>query len=207
MSRVKSDLKGKTDEEVLSLSDNRIKTLTGGGSKVVVTESKVTEYQTARTTFGDKVGNVAAEKDKLKQIVLERDKARDDLERLDGSIVDEINSKATEATDLLTTGFPLTTEKGTSEPVEQVANLSAATGDEPGEIDVNFDRVRSASGYEYQISAENPDSWTNAGASGKTSKFTFSNLTPGKKYWIRVRAFKGEEKGMWSNPVAATAPY
>ncbi len=37
MSRVKSDLKGKTDEEILSLSINRIKTLTGGGSKVVLT--------------------------------------------------------------------------------------------------------------------------------------------------------------------------
>ena len=207
MARVKSDLKSKSDEEVINETANRYKVLTGGECKVTVTEAKLTEYNTASTAFSEKVGTVSSARDKLKQALLDRDSAKDTLERLDSSIVDEINSKAADTAILLTTGFPVASDKGNSEPVDQVSNLSAATGDEPGEIDINFDRVKSASGYEYQISADSLESWTNAGASGKTSKFTFSNLTPGKKYWIRARAFRGEEKGAWSNPAVATAPH
>ncbi len=207
MSRVKSDLKDKSVDEEIQTTKNRHSVLTGSEAKVAVDSAKLSSYQTGTTALEEKERVVAALKDKQKQALAERDAARENLEKIDASIVDEINGKTSDMNLLLTTGFPISSDKGTPDPLEQVSNLAAATGDEAGEIDINFDRVKTATGYEFQISADTPDSWTNAGATGKTSKFTYTGLTSGKKYWLRVRAFKGEEKGTWSNPVSTTAPH
>ncbi len=207
MAKIKSDLKGNPVPEVIQTTRNRHKALIDEGVKVVVDNTKVTSYDGAITTLEVKEGAVSILKDKLKNAIAERDDARENLEKIDLSIVNEINGKTDDVNILLTTGFPLAAERGSAEPIEQVTNISAAIGDEAGEIDINFDRVVSASGYEFQISADSPENWVNAGASGKTSRFTFKGLTSGRKYWIRCRALKGEEKGTWSNPVSATAPH
>jgi len=207
MSRIKSDLNGKNVDEEIQATRNRYTALTSSEAKVTVEAAKLSSYQAAINGLEEKESALIAIKDKQKQAVIERDVAIENLEKIDVSIVNEINGKTDDVNLLLTTGFPIAADRSPSEQLEQVTNLSAAIGDEAGEIDVNFDRVKTATGYEFQISADNPESWTNAGATGKTSKYTFTNLTAGKKYWIRVRAFRGEEKGSWSNPVSATAPH
>ncbi|MFA6978906.1 MAG: fibronectin type III domain-containing protein [Ignavibacteriaceae bacterium] len=207
MSKIKSDLNGKNVDEEIQATKNRYTALTGSEAKVTVDAAKLSSYQNAINAVEAKESALLALKDKQKQAVIERDTALETLEKIDASIVDEINGKTGDMNLLLTTGFPVAADRSPSEPLQQVTNLSAAIGDEAGEIDVNFDRVKTASGYEFQISVDNPESWVIAGATGKTSKYTFTGLTAGKKYWIRVRAFKGEEKGTWSNPVSATAPH
>jgi len=207
MSKIKSDLNGKNVDEEIQATKNRHTALTSSDAKVTVDAAKLSSYQAAINGLAAKESSLIALKDKQKQAVIERDAAQENLEKIDASIVDEINGKTDDVNLLLTTGFPVAADRSPSEPLQQVTNLSAAIGDEAGEIDVNFDRVKTATGYEFQTSADNPESWTNAGATGKTSKYTFTNLTAGKKYWIRVRAFRGEEKGSWSNPVSATAPH
>lgn len=207
MSKIKSDLNGKNVDEEIQATKNRHTALTSSEVKVTVDAEKLSSYQAAINGLEAKESLLIALKDKQKQTVIERDAAQENLEKIDASIVDEINGKTSNMNLLLTTGFPIAADRSPSEPLQQVTNLSAAIGDEAGEIDVNFDRVKTSSGYEFQIAADTPESWTNAGATGKTSKYTFTGLTAGKKYWIRVRAFKGEEKGAWSNPVSATAPH
>jgi len=207
MSKIKSDLKGKTIEEEIQTTRNRATTLSSPDIKLTLETAKITNYKSASDILEVKQSALNAINDKHKQAVQERDDARVTLETLDTSIVDEINSKTSDINILLTTGFPIASDKSSPEPLVQVTNLSAATGDQSGEIDINFDRVKNASGYEYQISADSPDNWTNAGASGKTSKYTFTGLTSGKKYWIRARTIRGEEKGHWSNPVSTTVPH
>ena len=207
MSRIKSDLNGKNVDEEIQATRNRYTALASSEAKITVDTAKLSNYQAAIIGLEEKESALIALKDKQKQAVIERDAAQENLEKIDVSIVNEINGKTDDVNLLLTTGFPIVADRSPSEQLEQVTNLSAAIGDEAGEIDVNFDRVKTATGYEFQTSADNPESWTNAGATGKTSKYTFTGLTAGKKYWIRVRAFKGEEKGSWSNPVSATAPH
>ncbi len=207
MSKVKSGIADMSTDGMMQTSKERDNKLADANAKVKVNSNLLTRQSTAISNLEQKESAVGTAKDGLKQAIKERDIAKDELISTDVAVVNFINSQTQDATVLLTTGYPLAEERGASAPIEQVTNLSAATGDEPGEIDVNFDRVKSATGYEFQISADNPDSWTNAGASGRTSKFTFNNLTPGKKYWIRARAFRGEEKGAWSNAVTTTAPF
>ncbi len=207
MARVKSDLRGKNVDEEIQTTKNRHTALTGSEAKITVDAAKLSSYQSAISALEVKESALAAIKDKQRQAITERDAAKELLEKIDVSIVDEINGKSSDVNVLLTTGYPIASEKTSPAEIDQVTNLSAAIGDEPGEIDINFDRVKAATGYEFQLSADNPDTWTNAGAAGKTSKFTFTALTAGKKYWIRVRAFRGEEKGIWSNPVSATVSH
>ncbi|MFA6978027.1 MAG: fibronectin type III domain-containing protein [Ignavibacteriaceae bacterium] len=207
MARVKSDLRGKNVDEEIQTTKNRHTALTGSAAKITVDAAKLSSYQSAISALEAKEGALAAIKDKQRQAITERDDAKELLEKIDISIVDEINGKSDDINLLLTTGYPIASEKTSPAELDQVTNLSAAIGDEPGEIDINFDRVRAATGYEFQLSVDTPEAWTNAGAAGKTSKFTFTALTAGKKYWIRVRAFRGEEKGIWSNPVSATVSH
>ncbi|MFA6599263.1 MAG: fibronectin type III domain-containing protein [Ignavibacteriaceae bacterium] len=207
MGRIKSDLKGKNVDEEIQSTKNRYAALSGSEVKVTVDAAKLTAYQNAIGALEAKESAVIVTRDKQRQAISERDDARETLEKIDVSIVDEINGKSSDVNVLLTTGYPIQSEKGSAVEIDQVTNLSAAIGDEPGEIDINFDRVKAATGYEFQLSVDTPEAWTNAGATGKTSKFTFTALTAGKKYWIRVRAFRGEEKGIWSNPVSATVAH
>ena len=207
MAKVKSALNDKPVSEIIRISKDRNSKLNDTNSKVKVDGNLLTKQSTAINSLEVKESGVATAKDNLKLSVEERDAAKNELESVDAAIVNSVNSQSQDASVLLTTGYPLVEERGTAAPIEQVVNLSSATGDEPGEIDINFDRVKSATGYEFQISIDNPENWTNAGAAGKTSKHTFNNLTPGKKYWIRVRALRGEDKGAWSNPVTNTAPF
>ena len=206
MAKIKSGLNDKPVDEIVQTPKDRNKKLKDPAVKVTVDSNLLTTHETSINELEEAESGVSTAKNNLKQAVEKRDAAKSKLLSADASIVNFINSQTSDVNVLLTTSYPLAEERG-SAPLEQVTNLSAAFGDEPGEIDINFDRVKAATGYEFQLSADNPDSWTNAGAAGRTSKFTFNNLTPGKKYWIRVRAFRGEEKGTWSNAVTTTAPF
>ncbi len=88
-----------------------------------------------------------------------------------------------------------------------VQELSASAGDEPGEIDLAWDPVQGASGYEveiaYDITGEGP--WEQSGATTK-SKITIQNLNNRTRYWFRVRAVNEHGAGDWTAPVMKYAP-
>jgi hypothetical protein len=85
--------------------------------------------------------------------------------------------------------------------------LSASAGDDPGEIDLAWDPVPGASGYEveiaYDITGEGP--WEQSGATNK-SKITIPQLNNRTRYWFRVRAVNDRGAGDWSPPVMKFAP-
>lgn len=85
--------------------------------------------------------------------------------------------------------------------------LAASTGDEPGEIDLAWDPVAGATGYEVEMACDliNEDSWDQAGATTK-SKITLQNLNNRTRYWFRVRAVNERGAGDWSEPVMKFAP-
>jgi len=88
-----------------------------------------------------------------------------------------------------------------------VEELSASTGDEPGEIDLAWDPVPGASGYEveiaYDLTGEGP--WEQSGATTK-SKTTIQQLDNRTRYWFRVRAVNERGAGDWSPAVMKFAP-
>ncbi len=206
MARVKSNLRSTTVSERIQIGRARLGTLTGG-SQIAIDAGRLAEYRTKIEILEAKEILVNRNKELLTQSVRERDEANREFEKLDVSIVNEINSKCDDPVVLLSTGFPLINETGEKAQLGMVTRLEAGIGKNTGEVCINFKRVKSATGYEFQISEDTPDNWTNAGAAGKTSKYTFRGLNAGKKYWFRVRAIKGEEKGAWSDPATTTAPY
>ncbi len=88
-----------------------------------------------------------------------------------------------------------------------VEELAASAGDEPGEIDLAWDPVPGASGYEveiaYDITGEGP--WEQSGATTK-SKITIQSLSNRTRYWFRVRAVNERGAGDWSPAVMKFAP-
>jgi hypothetical protein len=88
-----------------------------------------------------------------------------------------------------------------------VEALSASAGDQPGEIDLAWDPVHGASGYEveiaYDLTGEGP--WEQGGATTK-SKITIEQLNNHTRYWFRVRAVNERGAGDWSEPMMKFAP-
>ncbi len=207
MAKVKSNLKNLSVSNKIQTGRARYATLRSGTSQITVSNDKLSEYNTVIDSLEQKEISVQRLKEDYAQAVAERDEVVKEFERVDMTIVNEINSKSEDRVALLSTGYPLAEERTDAAPLGQVTNLSATIGDDTGEIDISFDRVKNAAGYEFQMAMENPDLWVNAGAAGKISKYTFRGLNIGKKYWFRVRAIRGDEKGAWSDPATSTAPY
>jgi len=88
----------------------------------------------------------------------------------------------------------------------QVEEVSISAGDQPGEIDLAWDPVAGASGYEVQIAydllGEGP--WEQSGAT-TGSKITIEKLNNRTRYWFRVHAVREGATGEWSEPVTRFA--
>lgn len=89
----------------------------------------------------------------------------------------------------------------------KIEELSASHGDNPGEIDLQWNPVsRGLKTYQIEVSeaVNGADGWRIYCNEG-ISKCTLTGLVPGKRYWIRVRAVGAEGPGVPSDPVTRTA--
>ena len=115
-------------------------------------------------------------------------------------------TSAGDAVKIQSSGFDVTSDGG---PVHmtQVLNLGAATGDSPGEVDLNWNPVSGAKSYEIQTATDPnvPSSWAFKDNSTK-SKVTITGLTNLSRIWVRVRAIGANEKGGWSDPAETVVP-
>jgi hypothetical protein len=90
----------------------------------------------------------------------------------------------------------------------QVLNLVLTEGDFEGSLDVAWDKVRGASSYEIQSSADpiTSSSWAFKQSASKSSA-NVAGLTSGAKLWVRVRAIgAGNTPGPWSDPATKVVP-
>lgn len=88
-----------------------------------------------------------------------------------------------------------------------VEAIMASAGDEPGEIDLTWDPIPDAGGYEIEMTADlcGNGPWEQASATVK-SKATIEHLASRGHYWFRVRAINHRGAGDWSPPVMKLAP-
>jgi hypothetical protein len=84
----------------------------------------------------------------------------------------------------------------------QAIELSASSGERPGEVDLVWDPVRGADGYEVEctddIGAEGP--WVQCAVASE-SRVTVKDLRAHHRYWFRVRAIGEKGEGDWSDAV------
>ena len=86
--------------------------------------------------------------------------------------------------------------------------LTATDGDEEGEIDLTWDKVKGAKSYVIERSADPPTatSWGNAAVVLKSSA-TVNGLTGGTRYWFRVASVLSTGQSGWSDPATKIAPF
>ena len=89
----------------------------------------------------------------------------------------------------------------------QVMNLAITAGDNPGELDLQWDPLAGAKTYEVQTSPDpvTSSSWVPQ-LSVTKSKAAVTGLTSGAKIWARVRATNPAGQGPWSYAITKIVP-
>ncbi len=102
----------------------------------------------------------------------------------------------------LKSGFDIAKAPSPGPEVTKAEGLKTEDGQNPGELKFIFIPVPGAKSYVYQAMVD-PLSETGVWSSnvGTTSKFLFSGLESGKKYWIRVAAIGKNNQIVYSDPV------
>ena len=103
---------------------------------------------------------------------------------------------------LTSSGFTLSKQP---EPryITNPGNVTLSNGLSSGELVASVDAVPGAKSYVYQIAATEPTDTTVWESTPVTrSKYTFTGLVPGKRYWIRV-AVAGRDEPVAYSPVAS----
>lgn len=87
-------------------------------------------------------------------------------------------------------------------------SLIATDGDEEGELDLHWDKVKGAKSYIIERSEDPPTttSWGHATVVLKSSA-TINGLTAGTRYWFRVAAVFSAGQSGWSDPATKIAPF
>ena len=131
-----------------------------------------------------------------------KNQARENLEIILGKLGMYVMNVALGNVAMLTgSGFTL---MKASEPqyINNPGNITISNGITSGEMVVSVDGVKGAKSYLHQIATELPTETTEwVSNSTSRSKFTFTELQPGKQYWVRV-AVIGSRGQIAYSPVA-----
>ncbi|MBI3509601.1 MAG: fibronectin type III domain-containing protein [Bacteroidetes bacterium] len=86
-------------------------------------------------------------------------------------------------------------------------NVNATTGDNPGEVDLHWDRIAGCKIYEMEYTSDPAGltGWLRAGTTTKSS-FAVQNLNSGTKFLFRIAAVGTKGQGPWSDSVTKIAP-
>jgi len=161
------------------------------------TTAALTAYQTAEVKRSDAKGATEDLDDAAKAL---------DLVLTQAALYVE-NVSAGDEAKILSAGMSV---KAAATPVGELPapmGLYATSGDEDGEIVLNWEPVRGAKSYTVQMTTDPnvPDSWTHK--MNATESFTdIKGLTSGGKFWFRVAAVGAAGQGAFSDPAAKYAP-
>lgn len=135
--------------------------------------------------------------------VAEKNKSRKQLELLLGQLGMYVMYIANgDAAILTSSGYTLAKEPA-SRFITNPGNVTIANGITSGQMRVSVKTVDGASVYSFEISEVEPVAGTEwQSTTSSKAKFTFKNLQPGKRYWIRVAAIGTGEQIAYS-PVAS----
>jgi len=161
-----------------------------------VLDAAIVSYATALT----------AAQSKGKDAVAVKKQARAELA---GILIQLANSVITTAngnrTMLVSSGFDRASE-GENTPIVKPSSIYVADGQNAGELVVKVPRIKGATGYVPQYTPDPlaPDSDWKAFMTS-TSKYTFTNLQPAKKYWCRVAVVGPYNQMVFSDAVCRVA--
>jgi hypothetical protein len=208
MSKVKLDLRAKSDNDLKAFAQQHITKMTGN-TNFTTPDPDAATFLAASDGFSTALAAADAAQTTAKEKTAAKDAARGTLERLltdRGGYVER--KSGGDAAKILSSGFATRADSAPSGVPAQVTNLALTTGDNAGEVDAQWDAVTGGKiTYEIQTSPDpvTPTSWGSQIRSTK-SKAAITGLTSGARVWIRVRATGSGGEGAWSDPATKIVP-
>ena len=208
MPKVKLNLRGLSPLEKVAKARQIVTALTGnpGFTTPHPTLAQVTAgADDLETAYSD--AQTARQTAQTKTSIL-RDK-EDDLEKVLRQIAAYIESVGGDDESLiLSAGVEVRSEASPSAAPSAPTSLTATDGDEEGEIDLTWDKVKGAKSYVIERSVDPPTatSWGHATVVLKSSA-TINGLTGGTRYWFRVASVLSTGQSGWSDPATKIAPF
>lgn len=102
-------------------------------------------------------------------------------------------------------GFQVVGDPEPRGPLAQVSNLTVQVSDNEGQLILRWTAVPGRLCYVIDMATDPSGPWQNAAGTSATPEYTFTSLTPGSKYWFRVRAFGSQGFGPFSDPACRIA--
>ncbi len=210
MAKIKLDLDRTTPAEQLA-SGMLVIAKSSGNADFTAIAPMISSFQQSHYIYNLLVAAVDALEQQLEDAVILRKAGAPAFELAYSSLASAAEGVvAGDATKLTNGGWELQAPRQPPQPLGKVENVSLSTGEEPGELDAQWDRLPHASGYEAQqtTTPEVPGSWVPLRVPRPTrSQQTFPSLPSGTRLWVRVRGLGGTEgTGAWSEPASAMVP-
>lgn len=210
MAKVKLGLFRLNVEQKITLGNN-IKTAMTDNANFPSPNPPLADYGALITTMSAKNAVVVALQSQVKAAMVERDDAELAFVAGTNQLAAHVDNIAKgNAAIIESAGMGV---KATAAPIgqlPQVQNLVLSIGDNPGEVDGQWNAVRGRSNYEIQQCTGDPTLETNwvLVKSASPSRVTLSDLTSGTRIWVRVRAKapKDVNDGPWSDPATLIVP-
>ena len=207
MAKVKLSLNKLTPDEILALTNQIITAMTGNANFTTPNPS-LASVTTLKNTATTKVAAQKAAQLAALQATNDRDVALNALTTALGLLA--LNVESTSGGDAVKIQSAGMTVKSPATPQTvptQVLNLAVSNSDNEGELDAQWDPVRSAKTYQVQISPDpiTTTSWRDVTPSS-VSKTVIEGLTSGTRIWVRVRAINKKGQGPWSDPATKIVP-
>ncbi|MDN3655414.1 hypothetical protein QWZ08_07250 [Ferruginibacter paludis] len=163
---------------------------------LAIVDAAVTRYSNALVAAKDLGKNSVAEKNESR-LALEQ------VQRLLGLYIMNVSNGS--ITMLTSSGYPLSKEPG-KVYLEAPQNASLTNGVTSGSLVSQVQAVKGGKGYNHQLSTEPPTDatvWQNNLST--TSKYVFTDLLPGKQYWVRVAVSGSRNQLVYSSVVSLFA--
>jgi len=207
MAKVKLNLRGLPDAQVIQQATNIKTALTGNATFTTPTPTLVA-LGTLISTAATKLTTAENAQTTAKLATADKDVALDALRAGLVQLANYVDLTANgDEVKILSAGMQVRAAAAPVGVPAQPASLALTGGDAEGELDAQWDGVNGAKSYELQLSPDpiTGSSWVAHGAVTK-SKAALTGLASGARMWARVRAVGAAGPGAWSDPAVKTVP-
>jgi len=209
MAKVKLDLKGRTDHEIITLARTMVTSMTGNPD--YTTPNPPLASITAAADTGEAgINDALVKEQEAVEFVEKKDDAIEALSNLltlSGNYI-QLASGGDEAK-ILGAGVEVQSTGSPKAVPPKIENVKLTQGDDAGEVDIMWkSQVKLINNYSIRFTygdINNP-TWQNAPETPTKSKYTLSGLTSGAKVWVEVAGNNAAGKGGWSDPAVIYVP-
>ncbi len=204
MSQIKLDFKNKTPEELVGIFTEIINAMTGNANYPTPNPT-LAAITASRDTLQAKINDVKAKENLWRAAIAARDVQEDSTIMLFTQLASYVqNASGGDEVKILSSGYSVRST-ASSTPLTAPQDLRASVGDNEGDIDLIWDRVRNASSYQVECKEYTDTATWQPVKTVTKSRLTVENLIPGKLYVFRVRAIGAQGQGPWSDEAVKRA--